>query len=296
MNHAPATEAPHAQLLDALLALRNSDGGWPYYHGRKSRLEPTSWALLATGLPFDTTPLASWVGAGGLLVEPSTPHANFAFNALAALAMRAAPTASSLLAGVIDGLVLAKGEIIDRVSGAAPGQDSTLQGWSWMAGTFSWVEPTAWCTLALKQAATSDAAGARIDVGERLLRDRVGADGGWNYGNAEVFGRALPSHVPPTAAAVLALQDHPGDATVTRALSRLAAQGPVEGSTTALALTTLALRICGRDASDVSLQLGAHAPAALAFGNAAAVAMAACALGPPARLSALQLSPGTRRG
>ena len=30
-------------------------------------------------------------------------------------------------------------------------QDNSLQAWSWIDDTFSWVEPTAWCLLALKQ-------------------------------------------------------------------------------------------------------------------------------------------------
>ena len=34
------------QLLDG----RNADGGWGYYRGRVSRLEPTCWALLALGV------------------------------------------------------------------------------------------------------------------------------------------------------------------------------------------------------------------------------------------------------
>ena len=30
-------------------------------------------------------------------------------------------------------------------------QDGSLQAWSWVDGTFSWVEPTAWCLLLLKK-------------------------------------------------------------------------------------------------------------------------------------------------
>ena len=51
-----------------LLAGRNADGGWGYYPGKASRLEPTCWALLA--LPdVDPVVLTRWPLAGGLLRE-----------------------------------------------------------------------------------------------------------------------------------------------------------------------------------------------------------------------------------
>ena len=86
-------------------------------------------------------------------------------------------------------------------------QDPDLQGWSWTDGTFSWVEPTAWCMLAVKKLARDDAgsARARIDEAEKVLADRACEGGGWNTGNPEVYGQALPAYVPPTAVGVLAL-------------------------------------------------------------------------------------------
>ena len=86
-------------------------------------------------------------------------------------------------------------------------QDPSLQGWSWTDGTFSWVEPTAWCMLAVKKlAATAQPAARALDEAERVL-SIAPAGGGWNSGNSEVYGQELPPHVPPTALGVLALQD-----------------------------------------------------------------------------------------
>ena len=87
-------------------------------------------------------------------------------------------------------------------------QNNQLQGWSWIAGTFSWVEPTAWALLALRKRA---AAGQRIDSrrlseAEALLVDRCCEHGGWNYGNANMLGKELRPYVPTTAMALLALQ------------------------------------------------------------------------------------------
>jgi hypothetical protein len=85
--------AARAQLVVSLHQHRNADGGWPYYAGRKSRLEPTSWALLATGAAVTSTPLGTWQHAGGFLVEPSTGEVNIAFNALQAARHRRCPIA-----------------------------------------------------------------------------------------------------------------------------------------------------------------------------------------------------------
>jgi hypothetical protein len=55
-------------------------------------------------------------------------------------------------------------------------------------------------------------------------------------------------------------------------------EAPREGSTTALALAVIALTILGRPVRAMSDALAARLPETLAFGNAAAMGMAACAL------------------
>ena len=69
------------QLLDA----RNSDGGWGYERRRKSRLEPTCWALLAlrSWLPGSDRVLAEWPSSDGALLEHREGLANWSFHALA---------------------------------------------------------------------------------------------------------------------------------------------------------------------------------------------------------------------
>ena len=69
----------------------------------------------------------------------------------------------------------------------------------WPAGlgtpaTFSWVEPTSWCILALKKAApdpTARETADRVIEAERMLADRCCLEGGWNYGNSNVLGKEL---------------------------------------------------------------------------------------------------------
>jgi hypothetical protein len=276
---AAADAASGRALLRAFLArTRNADGGWPYYAGRRSRLEPTCWALLATSEA--PGPLERWPTSGGLFVDPQVSHANFAFNALAALTLAGLSngshaTAAALAATLVEhkGVALPNVEIIR--------QDSSLQGWAWMDGAFSWIEPTAWCLLALKKlapAARVPAAADRIAEAERLMADRACQGGGWNYGNARIYGQHLPAHVPPTAVAVLALQDRPAMPALARALEFLERRASSEASSTALALAWLALSVARREAGHLAPALAGRASLAVEFGNVAAAALALYAL------------------
>lgn len=271
--------AARAQLISSLHRQRNADGGWPYYAGRKSRLEPTSWAALATGSAVISTPLGTWQQADGFLVEPATGEVNIAFNALAILCANAPGGASSaMFDNVIKALVESRGVAVAQHPQAR--QDSSLRAWSWTTGAFSWVEPTAWALLALKRwAAPSAAVSARIATGEHVMRDRACPGGGWNYGNPEVYGKALPGHVPPTAIGIMALQDRKTEPVVGDAVAFIERRALLEGSTTALALSQLALSAVGRVPSRMVDALVAHAPHTESFGNIAAMAMAAYALG-----------------
>src|SRR5688572_3663237 len=76
-----------SELSSFLASARNADGGWAYYRGNRSRLEPTCWALLAT--TADARVLATWPAAGGLLQEHQTAAPNYAFHGLALLTFRA---------------------------------------------------------------------------------------------------------------------------------------------------------------------------------------------------------------
>src|SRR5439155_4953858 len=94
---------------------------------------------------------------------------------------------------LLDAIAAAKGMAVDIPD---PRQDNKLQGWPWMPDTFSWLEPTAWCLLALKKAR---AAPARIAEAEKLIANRTCEPGGWNFGNASAVGQDLRPYVPTTA-------------------------------------------------------------------------------------------------
>ncbi len=72
-------------ILTALIAARNPDGGWPYYAGKTSRLEPTAWALLAlhaAGERVSLDPLLAWPRRDGWFLDRSSDGVNVGFNAL----------------------------------------------------------------------------------------------------------------------------------------------------------------------------------------------------------------------
>jgi len=160
-------------------------------------------------------------------------------------------------------------------------QDNSIQAWSWIDDTFSWVEPTAWCLLALKTCAQAwhgrvDA--ARVRDAERLLVDRSCRGGGWNYGNSNMLEKELVPYVPTTAVTLLALHDRGNQPVVTEGLAFLERHSTSEPSAMALGLASRALRGYGRDTSSVLAALRDQLPITAALGNHAGVATALYAL------------------
>jgi len=246
------------RLHDAIVAARHADGGWGYGADKAARLEPTSWALLAlldcgirlpnSDLSGGVSSLSRWQQSNGLLSDAPHGMPNLAFNGLAALVLRRmqeqtvvnAPGDGHVETRLLEGIRATKG--VRTGASTFNRQDNRLQGWPWVNRTFSWVEPTAWCLLALKKArrATSDGRfDARIDEGNRLLIDRCCREGGWNYGNSNMFGKELHPYVPTTAVALLALQDHRSAPEVSRSLRWIRENGNGESSGLALSLALI---------------------------------------------------------
>jgi len=280
-THFAMTDAPDISALRRfLLAGRNGDGGWGYYPGKASRLEPTCWALLALS-DVDPGVLTTWPAVNGLLYEHRGGDVNFAFHALALLTLTARGVEhASGNATLATKLEAAKGIKLDQTT--INRQNNQLQGWSWIAGTFSWVEPTAWALLALKKRA---AAGQRIDSArlseaEALLVDRCCEEGGWNYGNGNMLGKELRPYVPTTAVALLALQkpEQPAAVVVEKSLAYLDRAASSEPSAVALSLSVMALRAHAHRADAVRSLLATHSDRAIDLGHQLGVAMALYAL------------------
>ncbi len=277
---------PSSELRQALLGLRNADGGWGYYPGKASRLEPTCWALLALSRDanalVDIAPLQKWVRQAEWFVDAKGAPFNYAFNALTALTLLQHPDGVPMAVPVAAQLLLKKGVRLE--SSTALRQDNTLQAWSWIDQTFSWVEPTAWCLLLLKklrqlkQLPTPLVADERIRVGEQMLLDRACKTGGWNYGGSNVYGQELWAYVPTTALGLLAMQDRREDPVVVRSLQFLQKDAGTERSAPALAIALVCLRVFGLESGALEKDLLSRLDLSRAMGSSIALAISLYAL------------------
>jgi len=243
------SDAPVQEIRAALLAARNADGGWPYYAGKASRLEPTVFALLALREEA-TAILARWPRLQGLFVDPGGAL-NYGFNGQAAIALARSPD-SAVARSLVPGLVRARGLALPPSVNNR--QDNSIQAWSWTDGTFSWVESTAWCLLGLKRLAgrsTDSDVRARFEDGRRFFADRVCKEGGWNDGNSNMLGADLPPYIPTTALALLAMHDHAADPILQRGLTYLGERKLSEQGALALSLTRICLGVYGDAGSDI---------------------------------------------
>jgi hypothetical protein len=89
--------------------------------------------------------------------------------------------------------------------------DPDKYGWPWLPDTVSWVVPTSFAVLSLKQLPCTcgglEQVPLRIDCGVQMLLDRACPEGGWNAGNGVVYGEPVAPHADDTAVALLALSD-----------------------------------------------------------------------------------------
>jgi hypothetical protein len=173
-----------------------------------SRRNSTPSEPLTSGGPREKTALAAseWLAArqhsdgsveaaeGMPDIGWATPHAILTWRALGVQ-----PQGQKLAALWL----LKRSGQMAEASAAVVGHNTGLVGWPWIDGTHSWLEPTAWATLALS--AAGHRGHPRVEEGLALILDRSIPTGGWNYGNRSVFGRTLRPLPGPTGLALLAL-------------------------------------------------------------------------------------------
>jgi hypothetical protein len=222
--------------------------------------------------------LRRWPAGGGLLLEHAGGQPNYAFHGLALIALlhrRIEHTVGN--AALLAGIERARGIALeDR---GINRQNNSIQAWSWIADTFSWVEPTAYCLLALKRArGRMPVVASRIADAESLLYDRCCLTGGWNYGNSNMLGQELPAYVPTTALALLALQDRTSEGAFVLSQAYLEKDALSEPSAIALSLALIALRVFRRPVAHIEEALEKQIARTMTLGNQHALAMALYAL------------------
>lgn len=213
-----------ASRVAALKKAQNPDGGWSYFSGKQSWLEPTLYAALALhGEPEADRAWAlvsAWQNPDGgwrPCASVDLSHAGTALCVTAAVArgqfgepfqrgVKWLLGESGVESEFYKRAILRVGKALGMVEDQ---RDLSLKGWPWKPGTASWVEPTAHALVALKQAAAkvpSDGLHERVRLGEGLLMDVQCTDGGWNYGNRTARGEDLRSYPETTALALIGLQ------------------------------------------------------------------------------------------
>ena len=261
-------------LVRILASRQQRNGGWPYGKSSQVGLEPTCLAAHALG-PGDASE-----SAAHLLLRVQRPDGAWpAFlgdaeaswtTALAVSVLSAKDSATHAHDRGIQWLLGTRGfeghwfwRWKFRVGDQRVRLDPDKFGWPWIPGANSWVIPTAFSLIVLKQSSgcnPTDAALARIRTGVAMLLDRVCVGGGWNAGNSFVYGCPLAPHVEPTAIALLALQDErPQSDNVRKSVAWLTERGPEVESPASLAWTILSLFVYQEPIADLKGRLFAMA-------------------------------------
>jgi hypothetical protein len=202
---------------ELLPSLQNADGGWGYYAGKSSWLEPTCWAALALGPGEASGRALNFVRAlearaGGWMAKPGLDGP--AWSGSLALLLYSAHGVRD--AGFRRGVEWLAGVEGDRAVGRlwwflavhVYGHED-LYGWPWREDSYSWVEPTVWGLLALRKARRvykTARMEERIAAAEKMLLARRCADGGWNHGNPVTLGKNMTSYPETTSLALIGLQ------------------------------------------------------------------------------------------
>jgi hypothetical protein len=247
--------------LTRRLAAFVRDGGVPYYKGGGPAAEASLLALLALS--------ASEPGGGtarallAVVTALQAPDGSVGFapaHAGQGLWVTAPAAVVFHRYGLQDARDRALGFLISLKSVTVANdpnvrQDNTIVGWPWVPGTFGWVEPTAWSSIALS--VSGRGGHPRAVEGRRFLLDRQIPSGGWNYGNPGVNDRELLPFWDTTGLALLAFGRQPEAARIRPSLDFLEGNQDRIVSLCGLAWAALGLECHGRDTARVKRRLRA---------------------------------------
>lgn len=258
------TQKPNHACVRDLIGRQLPDGGWPCTSGRtQSATEPTALALLA--LPFNSVrerdaairflfrmqkANGSWPAFSG------DDGRGSGFTGLTLYALIRSGAQGFVTSRAVHWLMESRGWESNwlwkwkfRTRDRHVRFDPDRFGWPWMPETVSWVVPTAYSLLALKNARDGSQPHLvqfRIRRGVEMLYDRICPEGGWNAGNGVVYGAPLAPHADTTALALLSLWGEPLNDFMTASLDWLERRAETCFAPWSLAWAVLALDAFGR--------------------------------------------------
>ncbi len=219
---------PH---LEALAHSMSPAGGWGYAPGHGSQLEPSCLGLLA--LSLDSERYADAIAkTRSFIAATANPDGSYrqhdgrteaiwptSLVLFVKSILSPLPEGEGNLNRTADFLLATRGQVPDDPDTRdMHDMNVKLVGWPWAEANFSWVEPTSWACLALRNLGFGNH--PRVAEGLKLLLDRAFDTGGVNYGNRRILGKMTDPIPGPTALMLLALQgeSHPRLAAAVRYL------------------------------------------------------------------------------
>ena len=204
-------------------------GGWSH-GGTQFGTEPTSLALLAlysspsgsTVTSEELAPLMARQQPNGFWPAVGNGAAGVSFwaSSMAVNTLMIFGVAPETFAASLDALVHCRPleaswflRLKFRFSDRQVRFDPRKYGWPWVPDTISWVVPTSMALITLERARSQGLIRGRevedrLRLGAEMLLDRACPEGGWNAGNAVVYGVPLRPHIDATALALAALRFH----------------------------------------------------------------------------------------
>lgn len=263
--------------LTDILAQLSKPEAWSYRAGAPIAVEPTALAALALighGRTAEAKPALEKLcemqtpeGACGIYDHETLPHWPTSYAMLAWTAAVRAIGETHADAARYKSAVVAGGNFLMTIpvttmhrTGSPDdnivGHDGSLEGWPWVGGTHSWLEPTALALTALR--ASGRRALPRCDDAARLLIDRLLPSGGCNYGNTFVLEQVLRPHIQPTGIVMLALAgEQGGDERIAKSLAYLERTVDDKTAAASLSYAVMGLAAHGRSLPNVDALLEA---------------------------------------
>jgi hypothetical protein len=189
------------------------EGGFAMYDGESFRPDATAWAVMALEASGSGQHLINaacqrlarnQLSDGRITVFEGYPESYWP-TSLALLAWKKVQGFESQAELATQFLLNTSGKHRSKQKDSVVAHDTSIKGWPWIEGTYSWIEPTAMAVLALRPYGFKKH--ARIREAVRMILDRQLPSGGWNYGNKIVFNKELKPIPEYTGIVLTALAD-----------------------------------------------------------------------------------------